>query len=98
MDDRLRWRQRVPLLKDLVVHRHVRIDFVEEVWVKLEFELLVFVLIAVWIMIWVTAGARANSYVGSMLCCVNNVAGSELLFILVALLLNHIMSDTNRCT
>ena len=73
------------LLKDLVIHRHVCIYFVQEVWVKLEFEL--FFLFVILVLLLVVIWSR-NGDVGGMLSCVNDVTLSELLFILVALLLD----------
>ena len=59
--DRLRrwliyhWLLLIALLKDLIIHRHVCVDFVQEVWVKLELELLF--LFVVLVLIWVVIGA-----------------------------------------
>ena len=79
------WLLFVTLLKDLVIHRHICIYFVQEVWVKLEFELFFLFIILVLLLVIIRS---SNGDVGGMLSRVNNVTLSELLFILVALLLN----------
>ena len=79
------WLLLIALLKDLVIHRHICIDFIQKVWIELEFELIVFFLVLVLIRVVIRS---STGDVRGMMSCVNDVTLSELLFILVALFLD----------
>ena len=89
------------LFKDLIVHGHVCVNLVEEVWVKLELQLIISFVLIFASKLYLRHGGRFSRLILIvlllllkllhilLLICVNDVARSELLLILVSKTVLH---------